>query len=227
MEQMMEKPKAKAKPKSNIKEGWSRIAEREAALVARQEANDAHVRKMEAMRRDMEKENYESKKADSVIATFEFGELSDEDEDEELEFQRQFPPLRQPSPQAPSRLQMANMLREKNPPPQNGSKEALVVVEPRETCEENWQKHKGDLQVLIAMSIGLKTEDGSRNLADLDLDDMYVLHLSKQYYPRAPVLTNEMARRAKNAGLKKFRKSSLSKPEKMNWLKDTTCIFSL
>jgi hypothetical protein len=93
------------------------------------------------------------------------------------------------------------------------------VLEPKETCEENWQKHKGDLQVLIAMSIGLKTEDGSRNLADLDEDDLYVLHLSKQYYPRAPVLANEMARRAKAAGMKKFRKSSLSKPEKMNWLK--------
>jgi hypothetical protein len=85
-------------------------------------------------------------------------------------------------------------------------------------CEKVYKKHGNSVSHLLVMSLGLSTADG-RKLADFDDDDNYKTYLPKSLMPKVPLMKWEMKRRATAAGITKFRKSSVLKPEALHWLR--------
>ena len=86
--------------------------------------------------------------------------------------------------------------------------------------KEFYAKANNSQQLLIVMSYGLKTADGSRYLADFVDDPLYANMTNKSsFHPTVPILKAEMKRRARARGFTKFKKNSALKPECLEWLK--------
>jgi hypothetical protein len=85
-------------------------------------------------------------------------------------------------------------------------------------CEKIYKANGNSVQHLLVMAFGL-TDGKGRNLAEFEDDEAYKTHLNKAFAPKVPLMKAEMKRRAEKMGFMKFRKSSVLKPEAMQWLK--------
>jgi hypothetical protein len=83
-------------------------------------------------------------------------------------------------------------------------------------AQQYWKDHRQSTQVLLAMAIGLKAEDG-RLLADLD-NEPWVSIKQKNYLPTNPQLREEMQRRAPEYNKGTLRNKCLLKPKCIEWL---------
>ncbi|KAL3935163.1 MAG: hypothetical protein SGARI_003087, partial [Bacillariaceae sp.] len=106
----------------------------------------------------------------------------------------------------------------------DGSFEDECSVEPPDPEKsgllQDYSKSNNSQQLLLAMSFGLKSKDGTRLLGDFVNDPLYVSMANKSsFHPTVPMLKAEMKRRARARGFTRFKKNSALKPECLQWLK--------